>query len=150
MNWPILLAAMWLCACSAENRSTVFKRSANRFDAESTQQQATKTNSAHQKDNQRPRKTNIHFSAKYCLECHETRKIDKQAKSLKYDWDFRKLCLDCHNDRQPIRFHPLQIRPEASSGVKVPAGFPLRQGKLGCLTCHDIAGNMCIKCHPMR
>ncbi len=138
VSWPIMLAALWLCACSAENSSGLFKRSASRFDPNSTVQQPAGTDSAPRNDTRRPRKTNIHFSAKYCLECHETRKIDKDTKSLKYNGDFGKLCLNCHNDRQPIHFHPLQIRPDASGGVKVPVGFPLRQGKLGCLTCHDI------------
>ncbi len=137
-NWPIVLAALWLCACTTENKSTVFKRSANRFDSGSTVQQAIQANRAARADNQKAPKTNIHFSARYCLECHETRKIDKKTKSLKYNGDFSKLCLDCHNDRQPIHFHPLEVRPDAASGVKIPAGYPLQQGKLGCLTCHDV------------
>jgi hypothetical protein len=138
VTWPIVLVAISLCACTAENSNDVFKRNANRFDSKNTLQRMTETATRHQEDHQSPPKINIHFSAKYCLECHVTRKIDRKTKSLKYNGDFRRLCLDCHNERQPIHFHPLQIQPDASSGVKIPAGFPLQQDKLDCLTCHDI------------
>ncbi len=142
-KWPTrltwtALAVIWLYACTAENTSSVFQRSVNGQRSDSALQQPTGTPTTSEDKDRVARKTNIHFSAKYCLECHDTKKIDRRTKSLKYNGDFNKLCLDCHNGGRPIHFHPLETRPDASNGVSIPSEFPLNGGRLDCRTCHDI------------
>lgn len=137
-KWVIMLAAIALAACSAENSNDVFKRGANRFQSKTAGSQTMKATSAQPEEHLKRKKINIHFSGQYCLECHVTRNIDRKTKSLKYNGDFGKLCLDCHNTRQPIHFHPLGVKPDAAGVVTIPTGFPLKQGELDCLTCHDI------------
>ncbi|MCA9243573.1 MAG: hypothetical protein KDA32_06440 [Phycisphaerales bacterium] len=49
-----------------------------------------------------------------------------------------RLCLNCHDGRKaPEEAHPIG-RPADSAQTRAPADWPLVDGKLGCLTCHDI------------
>lgn len=139
MKWTLLPAVLLLFACSAKAPSNVFKRGPSRLDYKKTAPRPTgKAIFRPRKTGKGPAQPNIHFSDRYCLECHETRQVDRRTKSLKFKGDFDKLCIRCHNDRQPLHFHPIGNRPDASSEVKIPAGFPLTQGKVDCRTCHDI------------
>lgn len=139
MTWVLLLAAIFLFACSVGPPANVFKRRASRLEFKRPAPQPRGKAEFRPPESRRgPRKPDVHFSARYCLECHLTRKVDPKTKSLKYNGDFNKLCLRCHDDRKPIHFHPMGVPPDSSSGVKIPAGFPLQQGKLDCRTCHDI------------
>jgi len=138
LRWPILTAVVLLCACSMEPSGNVFKRSTSRFDARDATQQSALSGAVSRDGRGQQRKVNIHFAAKYCLECHTTREVDPRTKSLKYDGDFRKLCLDCHDDRKPIHGHPVKARADASGSVRIPSDFPLQQDAMDCRTCHDI------------
>ena len=80
-------------------------------------------------------KTDIHFNGRYCLECHEKIPITRRESRLRYEGDFQILCR-CHYKKEQIHVHPVSASP--TSNVQIPAGYPLEDGKLTCLTCHNI------------
>lgn len=84
--------------------------------------------------------TNIHFNARYCLECHHAvpQRRDGGAR-LKYGGDFRRLCR-CHYKEQggPIHPHPVNTTVPQREDLKLPKTFPLKNDTLTCLTCHDV------------
>ena len=84
---------------------------------------------------QLPASTDLHFSADYCLECHERIPSDRKAPFLRYNGDFKLLCR-CHYKNEQVHVHPVSGRP--SPEVTIPSGYPLRDGDLTCSTCHDI------------
>lgn len=92
-----------------------------------------------------PPDTDIHYNAKYCLECHVKRPISGGDTFLKYGGDFKKLCW-CHYVSNWTHIHPADFRPSEASTVKIPASFPLRDGKVSCTTCHDIV----VQCRDSR
>ena len=48
------------------------------------------------------------------------------------------LCLRCHmNEKNRIEIHPSGIAAHKGAVQKVPADFPLLDGHLACITCHD-------------
>ena len=53
---------------------------------------------------------------------------DESSSSTWIDAD----CRSCHQVKQPIFSHPLDVRPS----MAVPKFLPLDQGRLGCTTCH--------------
>ena len=80
--------------------------------------------------------TNIHFTGKYCGQCHE--KIpDKGGAYLRYNGDYQLLCR-CHHGQSPGYCHPLEDIATLNQKMTVPAGFPLTNGKFTCNTCHDV------------
>jgi predicted CXXCH cytochrome family protein len=90
--------------------------------------------------------TNVHFNARYCLECHEKRPLSTGEKFLKYGGDFKKLCRRCHYDANQTHIHPAEFVPSKASTVKIPSRFPLRDGKVTCTTCHNIV----VQCRNSR
>lgn len=90
-------------------------------------------------------KTDIHFDAKYCLECHEKLPVSTKEKFLKYGGDFKQLCR-CHYESDQFHAHPVNFAPSEKSNVKIPKKFPLPDGKVSCTTCHDIV----IQCRDSR
>lgn len=81
--------------------------------------------------------TNIHYSSKYCAECHENTPQKGMNKSLKSGGDFTQLCR-CHGYTTDIYIHPVNIAPSEEKKAKIPRTFPLANGKITCVTCHDI------------
>lgn len=70
-----------------------------------------------------------HYRKALCFACH---KDEKDSPLLTADPIA--LCNRCHGTgRIPGDPHPLKAVPP---GIKVPAGWPLREGALTCLTCH--------------
>jgi hypothetical protein len=71
-----------------------------------------------------------HFRKAFCFSCHEN--MDDYA--LRSE-DINELCNGCHASGE-IRgnIHPLKKVP---TGVTVPKGWPLADGALTCLTCHE-------------
>lgn len=84
-----------------------------------------------------PSNTNIHFSGKYCTQCHSQTPVKGRSSRLKYDGEPNLLCR-CHVNPQQGYWHPLGIEPLQSSHVKPASDLPLRNGKLSCITCHDM------------
>ncbi len=81
--------------------------------------------------------TNVHYSGKYCTECHE--KIPKEGgdKFLKFGGDYTELC-KCHGYTPGAYIHPVDIVPSDEKKGVIPDDLPLQDGKLTCTTCHDI------------
>ena len=83
------------------------------------------------------KKENIHYTGKYCKECHVKTPEKGGAKFLKYDGDFEKLCGRCH-DSASNYVHPAGMKPTEGKIGKIPASFPLKNGRVSCSTCHDL------------
>jgi hypothetical protein len=81
--------------------------------------------------------TNIHFTGRYCSECHERTPVKGGDIYLKYNGDYRLLCR-CHHGMSPGYCHPLEINSEPNEKLTMPADFPLQDGKFTCDTCHDV------------
>jgi len=81
---------------------------------------------------------NLHYTGKYCEECHE--KIPRQGGDpfLKFDGDFSKLCGRCHDSSQGNYPHPIGMKPATGKKGNIPKSFPLVDGKVSCKTCHDL------------
>jgi len=80
---------------------------------------------------------NPHFTGKYCEECHEKTPVKGAENFLKFGGDFTQLC-KCHNYTPGSYIHPVDLRPSEEKTAYIPAEFPLPDGKITCLTCHDI------------
>lgn len=78
-----------------------------------------------------------HYTGKYCTDCHEPIPQKGGNKFLKFGGDFNKLC-KCHVQEPDNYIHPVGIEPSHEKKAKIPAELPLQEGKLTCLTCHDI------------
>jgi hypothetical protein len=78
-----------------------------------------------------------HYTGKYCTDCHEQIPKEGGNKFLKYDGDFNILC-KCHLKEPGNYIHPVDIVPSVEKKTKLPAEMPLQEGKISCLTCHDI------------
>ncbi len=84
-----------------------------------------------------PNDTNLHYTGKYCLECHEKTPQEGEDKLLKFNGDFTQLCR-CHGYTPGTYIHPVDIIPSAEKREKIPDDFPLVNGIVTCITCHDI------------
>ena len=78
-----------------------------------------------------------HYTGKYCTDCHEQTPREGGSKFLKFNGDFNRLC-KCHVQAPDNYIHPVGIEPSRGKRVKIPAELPLQEGKITCLTCHDI------------
>jgi len=81
--------------------------------------------------------TDIHYDTRYCTECHEKIPGKGKDKFLKFGGDYHQLCR-CHYRSAGRDLHPVDITPSKEMGSRIPAGFPLNDGKITCGTCHDI------------
>ncbi|MBI4682030.1 MAG: hypothetical protein HY757_02885 [Nitrospirae bacterium] len=81
--------------------------------------------------------TDIHYTGKYCEACHENTPKKGGEKFLKFDGDFGQLC-KCHGYTPGTYIHPAGIVPSEEKKASIPKEFPLEDGKLSCITCHDI------------
>jgi hypothetical protein len=87
--------------------------------------------------------TNIHYTGRYCSECHEQTPVKGREIYLKYNGDYQLLCR-CHHGMSPGYCHPLEINSEPNEKLTIPSEFPLRDGKFTCDTCHDVY-RQCVK-----
>lgn len=84
---------------------------------------------------------NPHKTGVFCFLCHKNEpEGEGKALYLKYQDDTVRLCRDCHNDiRARADNHPVNIRPvQQEQGIKIPEAFPLKDGKITCITCHKL------------
>ena len=81
--------------------------------------------------------TEFHYTGKYCTECHE--QIPKRGgeRFLKFGGDYNLLCR-CHLKTPDSYIHPTAIKPSDEKKTKIPSDLPLEDGKITCLTCHDL------------
>jgi sugar lactone lactonase YvrE len=77
---------------------------------------------------------NPHWSAAGCRMCHG----DASPPGRISAGEVNNLCLSCHDGVRAVADpHPIAV-PAQSAEVRVPAGWPVHDGRIGCLTCHDI------------
>ena len=81
--------------------------------------------------------TNLHYTGRYCNECHEKPAVRGGDRYLRYGGDYGRLCR-CHILSPEINIHPVNLTPTVEKRKRIPPDFPLENGKLTCLTCHDI------------
>jgi len=81
--------------------------------------------------------TNIHYTGKYCNECHVQTPVEGGDKYLKFNGDYRYLCR-CHENTSSLPIHPFDIKPSLEKEKRMPPDFPLENGKVTCKTCHNI------------
>jgi len=81
--------------------------------------------------------TNIHYTGRFCNECHERTPVQGGDIYLKFNGDYQQLCR-CHHGMSPGYCHPLDIYSEPDNPLNIPADFPLENGKSTCNTCHDV------------
>ncbi|GBD96303.1 MAG TPA: hypothetical protein ENG83_00490 [Nitrospirae bacterium] len=81
--------------------------------------------------------TDIHYTGKYCSECHEKTPVKGGNKFLKSGGDFTQLC-KCHGYTPGAYIHPAGVVPSEEKRKKIPEDFPLKDGRISCSTCHDI------------
>jgi len=81
--------------------------------------------------------TNLHYTGKYCSECHEKTPSPGGNPQLRFGGDYGLLCR-CHIESPDVYIHPFNIAPTPEKKKRIPQNFPLEDGKVTCLTCHDI------------
>ncbi len=82
--------------------------------------------------------TNIHYTGQYCSECHETTPVKGSGQPwLKFEADYGRLCR-CHAEAPAEYIHPFDIAPSPEKKKRMPADFPLQEGRLTCNTCHNV------------
>ena len=69
-----------------------------------------------------------------CAHCHESIPAKDTTAPFPKDVDPSGYCLDCHD--YSVNHHPVNIVP----AIPTTASFPLFNGKVTCLTCHEIHG----------
>lgn len=80
---------------------------------------------------------NPHGDASLCFHCHTSTQRGRVA--LKFAGDTVKICRSCHDGKLSAKeAHPVGITPSPVIAARMGSRFPLEDGKLGCLTCHDI------------
>jgi hypothetical protein len=84
-----------------------------------------------------PDTTDIHYSAKYCTECHVSTPGKASRTPLRYGGDFRLLCR-CHYNNSDNYIHPVDVKPTQDLAPRIPSWLPLQDGKVTCITCHDV------------
>jgi len=81
--------------------------------------------------------TNLHYTGKYCNECHEKAAVEGGNTYLKFGGDYGELCR-CHNYPPVNCPHPVNVIPSAEIKERIPSDLPLEDRKITCRTCHDI------------
>jgi hypothetical protein len=80
--------------------------------------------------------TNPHGDPSQCLACHAS--IEPNRVTLRFGGDTQGLCRSCHDGQVAKRqAHPAGIVPSDAIAQRM-QGFPLVQGVLSCLSCHDV------------
>ncbi len=81
---------------------------------------------------------NPHGDPALCSSCHTSAVAGRDA--LRFDGNVSQLCQSCHDGRLAAReVHPVDLAPSAAIAQEIPSDFPLKDGMLTCLSCHDIS-----------
>lgn len=81
---------------------------------------------------------NPHWTGKDCIECHLEESPKGKGAPLQFDGDSIKLCNRCHETEfARTDIHPVGVPLLDAMKENMPKNFPLENGKVGCLTCHD-------------
>ncbi len=86
------------------------------------------------------KKPNPHWTGKSCLVCHEKKPKKGDPITFKFAGDFVKLCNSCHDTTlQRADEHVVNVKIPKNKRFKMPPkDFPLTNGKMTCITCHDL------------
>jgi hypothetical protein len=90
-----------------------------------------------------PDTVNIHYKPQYCALCHVIGLTGPVPSHLRFGNDYQVGCR-CHYQNPNDLRHPADVAVPAAMRSKIPATFPLRDGKITCLTCHSFA----VLCSP--
>lgn len=83
---------------------------------------------------------NPHGDPSLCSACHMSGAAGRGV--LRFGGNVSQLCQSCHNGRLATReVHPVDLRPNAAMAKNIPNDIPLEDGKLTCLSCHDVSVN---------
>jgi len=86
-----------------------------------------------------------HGDPALCSACHTSATGARDA--LRFAGNTSQLCRSCHNGRlAPDETHPVDMAPSAQMARRIPSVFPLQNGTLSCLSCHDVTWH----CKPGR
>jgi predicted CXXCH cytochrome family protein len=81
---------------------------------------------------------NPHFTGTNCGECHLQDAPQGKGAPLQFNGDSVKLCNRCHETEfARTDIHPVDVILTDAMKKIVPGNFPLENGKVTCLTCHD-------------
>jgi hypothetical protein len=81
---------------------------------------------------------NPHGDPGLCSSCHTSAVVGRGA--LRFGGNVSRLCQSCHDGRLAAReVHPVDVEPSATIAQKIPSDIPLEEGKLTCLSCHDVS-----------
>jgi len=84
-----------------------------------------------------------HWTGKHCGECHLDDQPLENGASLKYNGNPVELCNRCHDGKTaPTEMHPFGVPLLDHMQQTVSSGWPLREGKITCLTCHNVIAQM--------
>jgi len=134
MRKPAAIAILMIlisAGCTYETREPVFGNKDTVFSAKKKPEEVSLPAFAASKT------TDIHFSAKYCRECHLDTPRKGSSPQLRYGGDYKLLCR-CHYSITQNYIHPVDIVPSDQLKARIPADLPLQAGKVTCNTCHDI------------
>ncbi len=72
-----------------------------------------------------------------CVTCHRTNDPSSDGRSQPFAGGIEpsSACLDCHH--YDVNHHPVNVTPKAGSVSASQPGFPLFDGQIRCLTCHQ-------------
>lgn len=80
---------------------------------------------------------NPHGDPAQCSRCH-TSTVEGRA-ALRFAGDTSSLCRSCHDGRLAAgEAHPVAMAPSAIVAGRIGTQFPLENGTLSCLSCHDV------------
>jgi len=81
---------------------------------------------------------NPHWTGKYCQECHVNEQPKDNNAQLQFNGDPKQICDRCHTKICITNLsHSSEVLYRDIPGYTVPSNWPLKNGKLSCLTCHD-------------
>lgn len=81
--------------------------------------------------------TNPHGNPTLCSSCHTS--TTGGWGSLRFNGNVSQLCQSCHDGRRAAReVHPVNMAPSTAAARRIPPDFPLKDGMLTCLSCHDV------------
>ncbi len=127
-----LIITLFSAGCTYETRDTRFGKIGTLFTPKSERQQP-EAEIASKLSNE----TDIHYSARYCAECHVDVPPKKGPEFLRYGGDFKRLCR-CHYNAEQNYIHPVDLEPSDDLKPRIPSQLPLQDGKVTCATCHNI------------
>ncbi len=82
---------------------------------------------------------NPHWTDKHCTECH----VKAEKPDLLFEGDSVQMCNRCHAESfARTDIHPVGVKPTADMQKIMPDTWPLENGAITCITCHDVLVQM--------